>query len=105
MRYQSKRHLLIKDLVPHLLLLPLLVGNNHGLPPLVSQQHRSTRVLDEIIWLQLPAVDQRQDEPVNHRGAKFFNQIQRECRVPRLSTCRYPTWGSSPTPSTAETQS
>ncbi len=87
-RNQSDRDLLIEEPMRDFLSFPLLVGRQHGLPPVVAEPHGAAWPLDEVAWLQLAPVDQRERQPIGDGRSQLLHQIERQRRSTRASVCK-----------------
>ena len=63
-----------------LLLFPLLIGYQNGLPGIVVHDDRSIFHLLESLILDLLKVDKRQGKTIPDKGSEFFHQIESEAR-------------------------
>ena len=64
------------------LLLALLIGYQHGLARIAFEQDGAAFALDEVVGVELPAIDQRQRQTVGEE-AELLHQVERQRLTPR----------------------
>ena len=63
-------------------LLPLLVGRDHGAPRIVLERNSATRMLVEIVGVDLAAIDQCQRQAVGQQRPELLHQVGRQRDTP-----------------------
>ena len=81
--HKPERHFLFQEGMDAFFPLALLPGGQDQFAGVVAHHHRAAVARLEIPGSQLPAVDERQRQPVGKDRAQFLDQIEREARPPR----------------------